>query len=286
MEIFVYEVITPALAASVVQELSKSASKSVTVRVNSPGGDVMAGISIANAIKSFTGKIVVQIEGMCASAATLFCCVAKTNCAENAMLMIHNPLFASSWSTSDTLRKSADVLDKISVVMIDMYCAKTRQPAEFIKKMLAEGETWFSAMEAKTFGLVDTIVPKINVATNYGALKIPQRFLPRNEILLRSFVNEHEILKSLDELISIKNRALELWVLIPEIHKTYPTAKAFADFCLKTAPSFDSHPAAKSDFDSVKNRALALWARSPDLHKTYPTAKAFAKRCQVTAQMF
>ena len=43
----------------------------VELRINSPGGDVGEGFSIANQIKQYSGKVVAVIEGYCASVATI-----------------------------------------------------------------------------------------------------------------------------------------------------------------------------------------------------------------------
>ena len=48
----------------------------VKLRVHSEGGDAMEGIAVANVVRAHKGKVVVQVDGLCASAATPVLCTA------------------------------------------------------------------------------------------------------------------------------------------------------------------------------------------------------------------
>jgi ATP-dependent Clp protease protease subunit len=56
-------------AESFVKTLS-AMSGDVNLHINSPGGDVFAGVAMAQAIRSYDGKVVAHIDGLAASAAS------------------------------------------------------------------------------------------------------------------------------------------------------------------------------------------------------------------------
>ena len=55
-------------------DLKECGGKNLTVRINSPGGDVFAAQAIYTMLKGYSGKKTMHIDGMCASAATIIAC--------------------------------------------------------------------------------------------------------------------------------------------------------------------------------------------------------------------
>ena len=66
------------------------AADRVTVRINSCGGDLYAGIAIYNAIKSLDADVTVRIEGIAASAASVIAC-AGDRVVATPRLHLHGP---------------------------------------------------------------------------------------------------------------------------------------------------------------------------------------------------
>ena len=63
----------------------------VKIYINSPGGDVFTTIQFMRALKESSAKIVMSVEGMCASAATMiFMCGDSFEVSEHSMFMFHN----------------------------------------------------------------------------------------------------------------------------------------------------------------------------------------------------
>ncbi len=176
MDIFCYDEITPELARTVAETLRAQPTAPVTLRVNSYGGDLAAGLAMLNALRAHRGAVSIDIEGVAASAATLFCCVGKVRMADNAALMIHAPWSQGSGTARD-FRNEAEGLERLGEAMIAAYAARTGKPADQFRRMFERGDTWFTAREALTFGLIDEITPALRVAARLGHLTLPERFL-------------------------------------------------------------------------------------------------------------
>lgn len=180
IEFFVYDEITPAMARDLGERLRASPSAPVTIRVNSYGGDLGAGLAMLNALRAHRGAVHVEIEGICASAATLFCCVGSVHMAENSALMVHAPWSSITGNARD-LRDSAEGLDKMAEGMAAAYRQKTGKPAAEIAALLDGRDHWFSADEALAIGLIDKIIPARRIAAKLGPLQLPARFTKMTE---------------------------------------------------------------------------------------------------------
>lgn len=63
----------------------------VKIYINSPGGHVFTAIQFMRALKESSAKVVMSVEGMCASAATMiFLCGDSFEVSEHSMFMFHN----------------------------------------------------------------------------------------------------------------------------------------------------------------------------------------------------
>lgn len=137
------------------RELHDAADEPVEVEIHSPGGYVTDAAAIASAIRRH-GAVSVTIPGLAASAASLIAMAAKhITMAPDAEMMIHRPWVIAA-GESDSLRKTADHLDRTESRMIDNYVTKTGLDAEEIRDLLA-AETWMSASEAVEWGFADEV---------------------------------------------------------------------------------------------------------------------------------
>ena len=128
----------------------------VSVRINSPGGDVFAGRAMAQAMREYPGEITAHVDGVAASAASLLA-VTPARCvmAPGSMLMIHQAWTIGLGNAGD-FRQTADLLAKIDLTIADDYAAKSGRPAEDFSSLMA-AETWFTPAEAIAMGLADEI---------------------------------------------------------------------------------------------------------------------------------
>lgn len=133
-------------------------AKSITVRINSVGGDLFGGLAIYNLLRGHGGKVTSIVEGLAASAASIVAMAGHTVMGRGAMMMIHNPLTLTV-GDAETHRQQADVLDKARESVLAIYQAKTGKKAGELRKML-DAETWLTAEEAKREGFADEIADK------------------------------------------------------------------------------------------------------------------------------
>lgn len=126
----------------------------ITVRINSPGGNVWDGLAIFNMLKEHPAEVHVQVEGLAASAASFIAMAGDLiTMGEGSMMMIHNPA-TLAWGDGDALRKAADMVDKVEQQTIDIYSRRTGIDAKKIDDMLA-AETWMTDAEAVELGFAD-----------------------------------------------------------------------------------------------------------------------------------
>lgn len=131
------------------------------VHIISPGGDVFQGQAIYNALVNTGKKIKVQIEGVCASIATLIAGAASPGelvMQENSQFMVHNPKFTSIGGDANQLRTGAVQLDQIKSLLISVYRQRTGMSEAELWK-LYDQETWMLPAQAKQMGFVDDVVP-------------------------------------------------------------------------------------------------------------------------------
>lgn len=147
-------------AKDFISELSGITAKVVNVEINSPGGDVFAGLAIYNALKSSGKEIVVKVMGVAASAASLIAMAGdKIIMPKNTFMMVHNP-WSFAMGNADELRDTADTLDKIGASLQATYVSRTGQSEDKIKELLSK-DTWLTADESLELGFATEVVDDI-----------------------------------------------------------------------------------------------------------------------------
>lgn len=147
------------------------AGQTVHIRVNSPGGDVFAGVAMAQAIRECAGNVIVHVDGYAASAASLLVAAADNSViAPGGMVMIHQAWTIAMGNADDFIEASA-LLEKIDGQLVATYQAKAGgEPEEWLDRMKAE--TWFTGAEAVAVGLVTEVAsaaPKVRNSFDLGA---------------------------------------------------------------------------------------------------------------------
>ena len=144
-------------AGEFVRALAEMKQKTITIRINSPGGDVFDANAIHNAIISHPSKIITRNDALAASAASFIAIAGKERQAyKNSMLMIHEP-WVFAIGNQYELREIADVLEKLSDTMVETYTDGSNVGKREIARMMKD-ETWMKATEAKEKGFLDTIL--------------------------------------------------------------------------------------------------------------------------------
>lgn len=131
--------------------------KNLTIRINSPGGDVWDGMSIFNMLATYSAPTTVIVEGLAASIASVIAMAGDTvKAAEMSQLMIHD-----SWTygvgNEQAFRELADVLSKIDGQIAETYAKRAGKDVGYFRE-LQDKDTYLTAAEAKEIGLVDEII--------------------------------------------------------------------------------------------------------------------------------
>lgn len=161
-EIFIYDDIGPNWlgmidSGAVIDALEQlTPSDKVTVRINSPGGDVVEGLAIFNALKRFTGGVDTYADGLAASCGSyIFAAGDNRIVAENGILMIHDPWGMSVGNASEH-RKTADVYDKFADAMARDYASSSGKTGAEVREIM-QTEVWLNATEAVDQGFATAI---------------------------------------------------------------------------------------------------------------------------------
>ena len=109
----------------------------LTVHINSPGGDVFAGVTIYNALKDYhKGKVVVKVDGLAASIASVIAMAGdEIVMSPGSMMMIHNP-WSVGIGSSDELRKAADTLDQIKDSILPIHTERSGLAEDEVKELM------------------------------------------------------------------------------------------------------------------------------------------------------
>lgn len=131
--------------------------KDVTVNINSPGGDMFAGIAIYNMLAQHKGAVTVNVMGLAASAASIIAMAGDTiNMATGSFMMIHNAWGVVVGNKLD-MRAAADTFDGFDGALADIYEARTgMKRAEIVALM--DSETWMGAGDAVKRGFADATI--------------------------------------------------------------------------------------------------------------------------------
>lgn len=119
----------------------------VTLRINSPGGDVFEATTIYNMLRGLGKPINALVDGVAASAASVIAMAGDTiTMGQGAVMMIHNAM-ALAFGNAAEMREMADVLDTVSGSIADIYVARTKQDKNVVQKLM-DAETWMDAADA------------------------------------------------------------------------------------------------------------------------------------------
>lgn len=176
LDIFVYGVVGDVWgdgidAKTVQQELIGNRGKSVTVRVNSPGGLAYDGIAIFNALQSHDGPTTGIIEGMAGSAASLLIMACDTIKAHQGSSFAPHYSLCVAYGHRHEIQDCLIAMEKLDGDLEKMYAARSGNPIDVVKRHL-EGPnkdgTRFTAEEALAAGYVDEVI-KTQTKTPHGS---------------------------------------------------------------------------------------------------------------------
>lgn len=154
-------------AKEVATELQSLDVSEITVRINSYGGSVADGLAIYNSLRQHKAKIIVHIDGVAVSIASLIAMAGDTvRMGDSALFMVHAP-WAGAVGNAKELRQHADVLDSYAAAMAGAYERKTGKTNADVMALLTDGvDHYYTADEAIAEGFVDELIESVAVAAS------------------------------------------------------------------------------------------------------------------------
>lgn len=127
--------------------------------INSPGGDVLSGLAIYDAMQYVKCDVRTICIGLAASVGAVLLCAGekgKRYCLPNARVMIHQPWTSGIGGTVSDVLIEADELRKTKEKLNGIIAGHTGKTMDDVEKA-TDRNKWLSPVEAKEFGLVDDL---------------------------------------------------------------------------------------------------------------------------------
>src|SRR6516165_3267967 len=158
--------ITDYLANVTIQKLLflqyENRNQEIHFYINCPGGSVYATLAIYDTMQFLECPISTYCMGLAASGAAIILAAGTKNkrfALPNSKVMIHQPWGQVGGQVSD-IEIQANEIEKERKRLNEILARHTGQPFERIEKEI-ERDRYFTAQEAKEFGLVDDVIMKM-----------------------------------------------------------------------------------------------------------------------------
>jgi ATP-dependent Clp protease protease subunit len=137
--------------------VQKREPANIFLHINSYGGSMFAGFSAMDSILMSKVPVVTIVDGAAASAATFLSIVGSQRLIKRNSYILMHQLSSGHWGTYENLKDDMENMDKFMATVKGIYKQFTKLPAKKINEILKH-DIWFSATEAKEYGLVDEII--------------------------------------------------------------------------------------------------------------------------------
>ena len=163
--IFLADEVNDVTASLVVAQLlyleSVDNEKDIYLYINSPGGSISAGMAIYDTMNYIKCDVSTICIGMAASMGAFLLAAGakgKRKALPNSEVLIHQPLGGMQGQASD-IKIHADHIISIRSKMNQLLSQLTGQPLDVITRD-TDRDNYFTAEEAKAYGLIDEVVEK------------------------------------------------------------------------------------------------------------------------------
>lgn len=156
--------------------------KNITVHINSPGGELYAGIAIYNRLKELSGTVTTINDGLCASAASIIFQagnIRRMNAGSN--LMAHGVSgFLYGYYNVQDLKDIIKEFNAHNEAAMNIYMERSGKTKEEAKSLLS-GDTWLTGQAAVDAGLADEVAGNDPIQMSMTA---DQKFLIVNSMTI------------------------------------------------------------------------------------------------------
>lgn len=140
----------------------------IQMYVNSPGGQVYAGLAIYDAMQQISAPVSTYAVGITASFGTVILTAGARGmryALPNATIHMHQPLGGAQGQASDIVIQANEIL-RLKETILKIFVRHTTQDREVIERD-QDRDIYLSARQAVEYGLVDAVIaaaPKVEVA--------------------------------------------------------------------------------------------------------------------------
>ncbi|WP_132306130.1 ATP-dependent Clp protease proteolytic subunit [Komagataeibacter saccharivorans] len=155
----VYDQVSALVSAQLLYLESVNPGKEISFYINSPGGVVSAGLAIYDTMQYIRCPVSTVCIGQAASMGSLLLAGGEKGrrfALPNARVMVHQPSGGAQGQASDIEIQAQEILT-IRKRLNEIYNEHTGRTLEEIEQKL-ERDSYMSAEEAQTFGIVDEVV--------------------------------------------------------------------------------------------------------------------------------
>ena len=140
---------------------SENPKKDISMYINSPGGIVTSGLAIYDTMEYIRPDVSTVCMGQAASMGSLLLmagAAGKRHALPNARIMTHQPSGGFQGQASDIKIHAREILD-LRKRLNNIYENHTGKSLKQVEKIM-ERDTFMTAEDAKSFGLIDEVVTK------------------------------------------------------------------------------------------------------------------------------
>lgn len=138
---------------------SQSTDQDIWIYINSPGGSVLGGMAIYDAMQFVESDVATLCLGAATSMAQIILtggAAGKRHALPSARIMMHQPLGQLSGTAAD-VQIQAELLLSLKSTMAKLNAHHTGRDLEQIRRD-SERDRWFSADEAVDYGIIDQVM--------------------------------------------------------------------------------------------------------------------------------
>ena len=140
---------------------SVDAKKDIQIYLNSPGGQVYAGLGIYDTMQYITPDVATICTGVAASMSAVLLCAGAENkrtALKHSRILIHQPMGGAQGQASD-IEITAREIQKIKKELYEIIAQHSGQTYKKIWKD-SDRDYWMTAEEAKDYGMIDEVLIK------------------------------------------------------------------------------------------------------------------------------
>ena len=167
-KLFIEGAITSETACSFVRQvmvlLAEAPESPIDIFINSPGGEVNAGLLIYDTVKSLKTDVNTYCIGMAASMAAILLAGTQKDrrfILPHSRVMIHEPLIpggAGVTGSATSIQRTAESIMETKRISVELLAQDTGKSVEEIEDAISY-DNYMNAEEAVAFGLCDAVVP-------------------------------------------------------------------------------------------------------------------------------